>query len=192
MTISTPLAELATLYAEIETAYDHVATLLEFSCRECPDNCCDSYFQHHTYIEWAYLKEGFLALPAERQARYQERAQAALALYQEALERGERPQVMCPVNDEGRCGLYQHRLLICRLHGVPASHTSPNGQQHQFPGCFRCQELTQGLANVTTMDRTRFFKSMVSLEQAFLQGRQLPRVRMTLAEMILSELPGAN
>ncbi len=192
MTISNPLAELATLYAEIETAYDQVATLLEFSCRQCPDNCCDSYFQHHTYIEWAYLREGFAALPAERQARYQERAQTARALYQEAIDRGERPQVMCPVNDEGRCGLYQHRLLICRLHGVPASHTSPNGQQHQFPGCFRCQELTQGLANVTTMDRTRFFKSMVGLEQAFLGSRQLPRVRMTLAEMLLTELPITN
>ena len=38
---------LAKLYAEMEVAYDKIATLLEFSCRQCPDNCCDSYFQHH-------------------------------------------------------------------------------------------------------------------------------------------------
>ena len=180
---------LTTLYAEMEAAYDKVATLLEFSCRDCPDNCCDSYFQHHTYIEWAYLRQGFAALPAERQEEYRRRAHEALRLYQEALAKGERPQVMCPVNDNGRCGLYQHRLLICRLHGVPASLTSPNGQQHQFPGCFRCQELTAGKSNVTTMDRTRFFKTMVSLEQAFLHGRALPKVRMTLAAMLVSE-PG--
>ncbi len=187
-----PLQALATLYAEMEAAYDKVATLLDFSCNGCPDNCCDSYFQHHTYIEWAYLREGFQALPAEGQADYQDRARSALALYREALARAERPQVMCPINDNGRCGLYQHRLMICRLHGVPASMTSPNGQQHQFPGCFRCQELTEGRTNVTTMDRTRFFKTMVSLEQAFLGGRTLPRIKMTLAEMLVGELPITN
>jgi len=111
--------------------------------------------------------------------------------YQAALAQEQRPQVMCPINDDGRCGLYQHRLLICRLHGVPASLTSPNGQQRQFPGCFRCQELTADLTNVTTMDRTRFFKSMVSLEQAFLQGRSLPKIKMTLAEMLVQPLPSA-
>ena len=192
MPTTNPLHELASLYAEMEEAYDRVATLLEFSCQDCPDNCCDSYFQHHTYIEWAFLRQGFAALPAERQAVYLERAQAALVRYQEALDKGERPQVMCPVNDEGRCGLYQHRLMICRLHGVPASLTSPNGQQHQFPGCFRCQELTAGLSNVTTMDRTRFFKVMVQLEQQFLRGQTLPKVRMTLAEMLLREIPITN
>ena len=192
MTDINPLQALATLYAEMEAAYDQVATLLDFSCHGCPDNCCDSYFQHHTYIEWAFLKQGLQALPAERQADYQHRARAALDLYQKALAQGLRPQVMCPVNDNGRCGLYQHRLMICRLHGVPSSMTSPNGQQHQFPGCFRCQELTAGRTNVTTMDRTRFFKTMVSLEQAFLAGRSLPRIKMTLAEMLVTELKIMN
>jgi hypothetical protein len=75
---------------------------------------------------------------------------------------------------------------------VPASLTSPNGQQRQFPGCFRCQEITANQTNLTTMDRTLFFKTMVSLEQAFLGGRSLPRVRMTLAEMLVTELPITN
>jgi hypothetical protein len=187
MTDNNPFLALANLYEQMEEAYQRVATLLDFSCTGCPDNCCDSYFQHHTYIEWAYLRQGFTALPPERQALYRERARAALIQYQEALARDERPLVMCPVNDEGRCGLYQHRLLICRLHGVPASLTSPNGQQRQFPGCFRCQEITANQANLTTMDRTLFFKTMVSLEQAFLGNRCLPRVRMTLAEMLVRE-----
>ena len=189
MTTITPLAALATLYADMEEAYQQVTTLLDFSCRGCPDNCCDSYFQHHTYIEWAYLQQGFKALPLDRQAAYQERSKAALIQYQQALARDERPQVMCPVNDDGRCGLYHHRLLICRLHGVPASLTSPNGHQRQFPGCFRCQELTADQTNLPTMERTLFFKTMVRLEQEFLRGRPLPRVRMTLAEMLLHAPP---
>lgn len=183
------LHALAELYAEMEAAYAQVATLLDFSCNQCPDNCCDSYFQHYTYIEWAYLRQGLEALPADRQAVYQERAHTAIALYEKALAQEQRPQVMCPINDNGRCGLYQHRLLICRLHGVPASLTSPNGSHRQFPGCFRCQELTADLTNVTTMDRTRFFKTMVSLEQAFLQGRSLPKIKMTLAEMLVQPPP---
>jgi len=183
------LNALADLYNEMETAYDKVATLLDFSCRTCLDNCCDSYFQHHTYIEWAYLWQGLRLLPADRQAEYQARARAALDSYREALAKDERPQVMCPVNDNGLCGIYQHRLLICRLHGVPASITAPDGRSRQFPGCFLCQELTAGLANVTTMDRTRFFTTMVSLEQAFIQGRSLPKIRMTLAEMLVQEPP---
>ncbi len=183
-----PLEALAALYAEMEAAYDQVANLLDFSCQDCPDNCCDSYFQHHTYIEWAFLWQGLEALPAERQAEYQNRARATLDQYQAALAQGQRPLIMCPLCDNGRCGLYQHRLLICRLHGVPASLTSPNGQERQFPGCFRCQELTADRTNVTTMDRTRFFKTMVSLEQAFLRGRDLPRIKMTLAEMVITEL----
>lgn len=183
------LQKLAHLYDEMEAAYDQVATLLDFSCRQCPDNCCDSYFQHHTYIEWAYLWEGLQGLPADQQDEYQHRARATLDQYAQALSQEQRPQVMCPVNDHGRCGLYQHRMLICRLHGVPASLTSPDGHSRQFPGCFRCQEITAGRTNLTTMDRTRFFKSMVQLEQAFLLGRSLPKIRMTLAEMLLSPPP---
>jgi cell division protein YceG involved in septum cleavage len=46
----------------------------------------------------------------------------------QALAREERPQLMCPLNEEGRCSLYLHRLMICRMHGVPSSLTFPNGQ----------------------------------------------------------------
>jgi len=33
------LHALAELYAEMEQAYAQVATLLDFSCDQCPDNC---------------------------------------------------------------------------------------------------------------------------------------------------------
>lgn len=183
------LKALANLYAEMEAAYHSVATSLDFTCQHCPDNCCDSYFQHHTYLEWAYLWRGLSLLPADRSAAYQARAQAAVVSYQEALAKDERPLTMCPVNDQGRCGIYQHRLLICRLHGVPATITAPDGRHRQFPGCFRCQELTSRQTHSPSMDRSGFFKTMVSLEQALCKGRSLPKIRMTLAEMLLQEPP---
>jgi len=187
----TTMTDLADLYAEIQEAYDQTAGLLDFTCQGCSDNCCNSYFLHHTYIEWAYLREGFSALSQVEQDKYLARARDYDQQGKIELAEGRRPEIMCPLNDEGRCGLYAHRLLICRLHGVPAGMTFPNGQRRDFPGCFRCQEITANLHNVTAMDRTLFFKKMLGLEREFVGPRlnALPRVKMSLAEMLLKPLP---
>jgi hypothetical protein len=182
------LAEkIAALYARMERAYDIVAQQLAFSCAGCPDNCCDSYFLHHTYVEWAYLWEGIFALPEERRRLLVERAAACAAACHEALARDERPQVMCPLNEEGRCSLYQHRLMICRLHGVPSSLTFPNGRVEKFPGCFRCQEIVAGRPAVPTVERAPLLRELAALERELLgeQQGQMPRVKKSIADMIL-------
>ena len=183
------LQQLAGLFGEMEKAYDQIAVLLDFSCDQCPDNCCDSFFLHHTYLEWAYLWEGFKALPKDKQGLYLKRARDYIIKCEAAMPRGDRPVVMFPINDNGRCGIYQHRMMICRLHGVPASMTSPDGGKHKFPGCFRCQELTSGRQNLPTMERTLFFQKMARLEQGFAGSRGLPRIKMTLAEMLVKGPP---
>nr|MBF0222965.1 hypothetical protein [Desulfobulbaceae bacterium] len=185
------LQQLATVYDEMEKAYNHVGVVLDFSCNGCPDNCCDSFFLHYTYLEWAYLWEGFSALPPDKQAEYRDRARNYITNCESAFNRGEQPREMCPINENGLCALYKHRLMICRLHGVPASMTNPDGQSKQFPGCFRCQELTEGQTSLPTMDRTSFFRTMVQMEQSLLakQAEKLPRVKMTLAEMLVKGAP---
>ena len=65
------------IYEDIESAYNKVAEQIPFSCEGCPDNCCDSYFLHHTYAEWAYLWIGFRGLSEKKQ---QEKATAALTV----------------------------------------------------------------------------------------------------------------
>ncbi|OGR01225.1 MAG: hypothetical protein A2505_10000 [Deltaproteobacteria bacterium RIFOXYD12_FULL_55_16] len=179
--------KIADLYRRMEKAYDLVARQLDFTCQGCPDNCCDSYFQHHTYVEWAYLWQGIMELtPAQRQA-LENRAADYAAACEAALARDERPQVMCPLNEEGRCGLYHHRLMICRMHGVPSSLTFPNGQNKRFPGCFRCQELVAGRQAVPAVERAPLFQELAALEQELLVKQQgtLPKVKKTIAEMIL-------
>jgi len=180
-------AKIADLYDRMEKAYDIVARQLDFTCDGCPDNCCDSYFQHHTYVEWAYLWQGLMELDPERRKGMENRAAEYAAACEKALARDERPQVMCPLNEEGRCGLYHHRLMICRMHGVPSSLTFPNGKMQKFPGCFRCQEIVGERQAAPAVERAPLFRELVALEQALLgDGQsQRPKVKQTIADMIL-------
>ncbi|PLX50049.1 MAG: hypothetical protein C0613_05490 [Desulfobulbaceae bacterium] len=184
-------SRIAAIYKEIEEQYDVVAQELGFSCTGCTDNCCDSYFLHHTYSEWAYLWQGLAELAPEKRQEFERRARDYVARSREALAHGERPQIMCPLNDAGLCGLYRHRLLICRLHGVPSAMTRPDGRQLLFPGCFRCQEITGDRQDVVRMERTPLFQEFVRIETAWLGQKRkvLPKVKMTIAEMIIQGPP---
>lgn len=187
--------QLRILYEDMEHAYDAVAHQLGHGCDGCPDNCCDSYFLHHTYIEWAYLWQGMKALDEVRRQALVDRARAYEVEANKIVAAGERPGIMCPLNEDGRCVLYRHRLMVCRTHGVPASMTRPDGRKISFPGCFRCQDLVdeQGLveADIPAMERTILLKRLVVLEQELLRGkRQLaPRVKRTIASMLVCGPP---
>ena len=183
--------ELSRLYAKMGDAYDEVATRIGLSCQGCPDNCCNSYFHHHTHIEWAYLWDGMRSCSAEKQQAYVERAREYVERSRAVLAQGHRPQIMCPLNDRGLCGIYEHRLMICRMHGIPNTLVRPDGRKLTFPGCFRCQELCSQMKEVPILDRTGFYKEMARLEIAFVgPNRQtLPRVRLTLAEMLVQGPP---
>lgn len=193
--ITPELAErISDLYRRMEDAYDVVARQLDFSCRDCPDNCCNSYFLHYTRIEWAWLWEGLRALPPEQLAAVSRRATEYQRQAAAELAAGRRPEIMCPLNEEGRCALYEHRLMICRLHGVPSSLSFPNGQVQQFPGCFRCQELVAGRDKVPTVERASLLRELVELERTFLTGNGLSavgaaKIKQSIAEMILAGPP---
>lgn len=196
MILSDALAgDLEVLYRRMGEAYDRVARALDFGCDGCPDNCCDSYFQHHTYIEWAYLWRGLEELTDEARRRIRGRAGEYVESCRRAEAAGERPQVMCPLNEAGLCTLYHHRLLVCRTHGVPAVMRLPDGRVMPFPGCFRCQEVVrkrqQGGEEIPRVERTRLLAELVGLEDRFLEGRRrhLPKLKMTIAEMILQGPP---
>jgi hypothetical protein len=181
----------AELYRDMEEAYDQTAKALDFSCSGCPDNCCDSYFLHHTYTEWAYLWHGLRTLEEGQLHNITARAAQYVNATDAALARGERPIIMCPLNREGLCSLYSYRLMICRLHGVPATFTRPDGQKLDFPGCFRCQEQISGDNSLTALDRTQFFRRLVELEIGLLGHKRMtaPKVKLTIAQMIVMGPP---
>ncbi|TKB26273.1 hypothetical protein FCL47_11105 [Desulfopila sp. IMCC35006] len=182
------------IYHKLQLEYERVAEALDFTCTGCPDNCCDSYFQHHTYAEWAHLWLGIRRLEPEVQLSLIARAKSYLEQCEQALAAGQRPQVMCPLNDEGRCVVYQHRLLVCRTHGVPATLTRPDGRTFQFPGCFRCQEIVENLDKnelPVPVERTLLLQRLALLENELLDNKRhlLPKVKMTIAEMLVHGPP---
>lgn len=197
MTVSFPaarrravLARLATLYADMDAAYTAAAAAAGLSCAGCAENCCVSFFQHHTRVEWLYLHQGLEALPAERRERYLERARDYVAAAREAFVRGETPRVMCPLNDDGLCGLYDHRLMICRLHGVPNVLIGGMGVR-EFPGCGPCQRLVAANPHARVMDRTPLLRRLAGLEMELWGNKpgRPPKVDMTLAEMLVAGPP---
>lgn len=188
------LERIESLYDDMERSYDSTAASLGHSCAGCPDNCCDSYFLHFTYIEWCYLFQGMNLLPREQQQHILSRAQMYEEQCEKLLASGQRPRVMCPLNESGRCILYKYRLMVCRTHGVPAEMTRPDGKKLSFPGCFRCQELVgrQGTEfRVPVMERTPLLMRLVALEQHLLEGKKdrAPKVRMTIAGMLKAGPP---
>ncbi len=185
------IRQVAELYRDMEEAYDLTAKALDFSCSGCPDNCCDSYFLHHTYTEWAYLWHGLSNLGHRLQQDITDKATRYVTAGDAALARGERPVIMCPLNTDGLCSLYSYRLMICRLHGVPATFMRPDGKRLSFPGCFRCQEKHPGEHGAAPLDRTQFFKRLVELEIGLLGHRRMtaPKVKLTIAQMIVKGPP---
>ncbi|MGW8193355.1 MAG: hypothetical protein ACWGOX_03745 [Desulforhopalus sp.] len=188
------LRELEEIYFRLQQQYARVAAELDFSCEGCPDNCCDSYFLHYTYAEWAYLWRGVRQLSEEQQHQLIDRARRYLLESERAIAAGRRPEVMCPLNEKGLCLLYKHRLLVCRTHGVPATLTRPDGQALRFPGCFRCQEVVAGRAAgkpLVVVERTAHLRRLAHLENRLLENRRhlLPKIRMTIAEMLVKGPP---
>jgi hypothetical protein len=189
------LQRLIQVYEQMETEYGKVAVQLAFSCTGCPDNCCDSYFEHHTYVEWSYLWQGFTKLSTDKQQEIHKRAGDYQKACTDAFARDQRPQAMCPLNDKGLCILYPFRLLVCRTHGVPAAMTRPDGRKLEFPGCFRCQELVKekNLCEkaVPRMERTPLLRQFAMIENDLFAGRRhlYPKIKLTIAQMLLQGPP---
>ncbi len=183
--------ELERIYAEMEAEYNRVASAIGLSCSGCRDNCCRSYFRHHTYVEWAYLWHGLEQLEPDHLNTFLERAREYTEIARHRLERKEPPRIMCPLNDNGWCAVYSHRMMICRLHGVPNQVRLPDGRVKTFPGCHVSHELTRDMDRIPFLDRTPLYTRLAALENRFLGNRRksLPKVDMTLAEMILEGPP---
>jgi Fe-S-cluster containining protein len=181
------LERLRRVLDDIDAAYERAAAAYGFVCSGCENSCCRTRFHHHTLLEFLYLREGFSELPADRQERIRANAAAVVAQHAQAAVSGAEVRPMCPLNAEGRCVLYAHRPMICRLHGIPHELRPPGRPAQQSPGCEefhrRCGRPARHL-----LDRTPLYTERARLEAECRESLGLRRkIRMTIAEVLLDD-----
>lgn len=178
------LRRLSAVFDAMDTAYARAAVAAGFHCTGCEDNCCRTRFHHHTLLEYLALQHALAALAPETRLPVMERA-AAVCRHADGGAAGAEGS-MCPLNMEGRCGVYALRPMICRLHGIPHELHRPAGEILCGPGCdaFYSQCAQQHPAPI---DRTPHYRRLAALEGEL--RRELGfagKIRMTVAEMVLS------
>ncbi len=168
----------------MDSAYNKVAEYYNYKCEGCDDNCCFTRFYHHTYLEFLYLKHGFSLLSENLKINIEKRALEVIKESEELESKEEKVRVMCPLNIDGLCCLYEYRPMICRLHGLSHELKKPG----QFPlrsrGCEDFLAKTKGIEYLE-FDRTPFYVDMATLEKEFRGERDFSgKIKQTIAEMI--------
>jgi Fe-S-cluster containining protein len=183
------LGRLRALFVEMDAAYTRAAAAAGFDCRGCGESCCRSRFHHHTALEVVYLREGFGSLPPGEREEVLAVARSVAAAQAAPAAEAASPRPMCPLNTEGRCRLYAHRPMICRLHGVEHELHPPGRPVIIGAGC-REFERSRGTARPgERFDRTPFYARLAALESEFREAEGLRRrIKMTIAEMLLAEV----
>jgi len=183
------LSRLASLFREMDRAYAAIADRYGFQCNGCADNCCLTRFHHHTLAEYLYLAQGLRTLePVLRQAVRQQ-ALTVCAVMTDADRDGERLRILCPLNRDGRCGLYAYRPMICRLHGLPHELHRPAEPVIEQPGCdaFFSQCRKSGKTTYIPFDRTPFYRQMALLENDLrLSTGYTEKIKLTIAQMLVT------
>ena len=180
------LKRLKTIYATMDRKYKEAADYYGFHCTGCQDNCCLSRFYHHTLLEYLYILEGFKTLDNEKQNKAKGSASEVCRKTVLADKKGQSVRLMCPLNGDGLCLLYEFRPMICRLHGIPHELQQPGQGIVHAPGC---EAFTDQHRNKTyfRFDRTSFFIEMAGLEKELKPAVGLrQKIKMTVAEMIVT------
>jgi Fe-S-cluster containining protein len=183
--LSAYFERLQSIFADMDLAYEKASEHYGFRCNGCEDNCCLTRFYHHTYLECLYIGKGFGNLKSPEQNAILAGAKDVCRQSELADKQKLPVRLMCPLNEEGRCRLYHHRPMICRLHGIPHELYKPGQPVIHGPGCGDFDKRC-GDKSYFKFDRTPFYFEMAKLENEFKQASGLSgKIRLTIAEMIL-------
>ena len=179
------LDRLKAIYATMDQKYSAAADHYGFNCRGCDDNCCLTRFLHHTLLEYFYILKGFRTLDNDKQVAVKLRARDVYQKTDQADEKGLSVRLMCPLNFDGLCLLYEYRPMICRLHGIPHELQIANLGYDYKPGCnVFSKECLQ--KNYVKFDRTPFYREMAKLENELRQAVNITqKVKYTVAEIFI-------
>ena len=179
--------KLELLYGKMDKAYNKAASHYGFKCNGCEDNCCKSFFYHHTFVEKDYLLSRVNNLTYEKKESL--RKSAALYLQTISINKtdtginAKRP--LCPLNNDNKCMLYTVRPMICRLHGIPHHLNIPGREIKQNPGCDAGAPFFNS-KNYFSFDRIPYYKEMAEIEQEYKKNLgKTEKIKQTVAHMLL-------
>ncbi len=175
---------LEVIYKKMDEKYNETTNYYGFCCGGCEENCCFTRFYHHTFAEYLYLQKGFETLESGNRAEIQERALTVCRQTDELDKAGLPVRLLCPLNYEGMCILYEYRPMICRLHGLPHEIIMPDGGIKMGSGCgefnAHCSDK-----EYLKFDRTPFYTEIAVLEKDFKEAFGISeRIKMTVAQML--------
>lgn len=180
--------KLSLIFSELDRIYLEVAEKYNgFNCNGCSDLCCNTVFLHFTLVEHFYLLEGFRTLQENQRTDIIKRAKHYNDVYSKTSRPEENLNLLCPLNYDNLCILYQWRPLGCRFYGVPGFMESPVKGRQDFKGCWRFESI-HGKSVSERLDRTPFYRKVADLEKELRDRlRYYQRYKKTIAQMILDE-----
>lgn len=178
------LGKLKNIYTKMDTAYSKASDHYGFECKGCRDNCCLTRFFHHTFLEYEYIKKGFSLLDDKIKEDAKNKAAEVCRKTLEIQEKNGEIRLMCPLNKNGLCLIYEYRPMICRLHGIAHELRRPGQKPAYGPGCREFTNQTKAM-NYFRFDRTPFYIEMSGLENELKKSAGInEKIKMTIAEMI--------
>ncbi len=171
----------------MDKAFDKAASHYGFKCNGCKDNCCQSYFYHHTFVEKDYLLSKAGKLEADIKLSLTKNAGIYLNIISSKTHTTkEKP--LCPLNKDDKCILYKARPMICRLHGIPHHLSIPGREAIKNPGCNAGNPLFNS-TDYLAFDRIPFYKEMAGIEKEYKNSiSKTEKIKQTIAHMLL-DLP---
>jgi Fe-S-cluster containining protein len=177
------LDRLAAIFRKMDECYEETASKYGFVCSGCENSCCRTRFYHHSLIEYLYLMSGMESLNSTDRGAIRSRALDVNSRWK--IHAVPAPDTLCPLNAAGRCRLYAHRPMICRLHGLPHELNHPVKGRAIGPGCHEFV-IQCGNKNYIPFDRTPLYRDLAELEKNFrLETGISFKIKMTISEMLV-------
>jgi len=183
------LDRLSEVFRAIDAAYNTALQHYNFKCDGCADNCCATKFHHHTVIEELFLAEGLKKFDRDKLGAVISRARNVAEAHNSSPED---VRIMCPLNENGLCIVYEHRPMICRIHGVPYE-LFRNFKMEYGEGCYRFIAEKETAPKGHRINRTNFYLEIAQLERQVREKLNFSgRYKKTTAEMVLSIIDGKS
>lgn len=184
------IPDLIDLYCRIDRVYGTVADRVGLTCAACDGvRCCTVDLTLHTSVEMHCLKLGYSALEPSLRAEVLQRCRTIIAAKDDDPWGEPYRNAVCALNFDGKCVLYSHRPMICRLAGIPHVIVRPDGNRIESGGCSHYQTHIGPLHPSERIDRTEFYRIMAQFEMATVQETGTRTVPCTVAETLGRECP---